>query len=67
MENLKLIDEIDEVEEVEEKREVFEITSLSGADWCFERLKAVKKTKRWACRIRWWTNSKVWEFQGRNN
>lgn len=45
MENLKLIDEIDEVEEVEEKREVFEITSLSGADWCFERLKAVKKQR----------------------
>ena len=45
MENLKLIDEIDEiedVEEVEEKREVFEITSLSGADWCFERLKGIK-------------------------
>ena len=45
MENLKLIDEIEDVEkseEVEEKREAFEITSLSGADWCFERLKGIK-------------------------
>lgn len=45
MENLKMIDEIEDVEkseEVEEKREVFEITSLSGADWCFERLKGIK-------------------------
>lgn len=45
MENLKMIDEIEDVEkseEVEEKREVFEITSLSGADWCFERLKSIK-------------------------
>lgn len=41
MENLKLIDEIEDVE-VEEKREAFEIDSLSGADWCFERLKGIK-------------------------
>lgn len=42
MDNLKLIDEIEDVEEAQDKREVFEINSLSGADWCFERLKGIK-------------------------
>lgn len=41
MENLKLIDDIEEVEE----REAFEIKDLAGADWCFEKLKAVKKQR----------------------
>lgn len=45
MEDLKLFDDIDEAEEVEE-RETFEIKDLSGADWCFEKLQAIKKTKR---------------------
>lgn len=44
MEDLKLFDDIDEVEEVEE-REAFEIKDLSGADWCFEKLQAIKKQR----------------------
>ena len=44
MENLKLFDDIDEVEEVEE-REAFEIKDLAGADWCFEKLQAIKKQR----------------------
>lgn len=41
MENLKIFDDIEEVEE----REAFEIKDLAGADWCFEKLKAIKKQK----------------------
>lgn len=38
MENLKDIDDYET-----EEREVFEINSLSGCDWCFERLKGIKE------------------------
>lgn len=44
MEDLKLFDGIDETEEVEE-REAFEIKDLAGADWCFEKLQAIKKQR----------------------
>lgn len=44
MEDLKLFDDIDEAEEVEE-REAFEIKDLAGADWCFEKLQAIKKQR----------------------
>ena len=44
MEDLKIFDEIDETEEVEE-REAFEIKDLAGADWCFEKLQAIKKQR----------------------
>ncbi|NMW84248.1 hypothetical protein HKO22_00630 [Peptoniphilus sp. AGMB00490] len=44
MENLKIFDDIEDVEDVEE-RETFEIKDLAGCDWCFEKLKAIKKQK----------------------
>lgn len=39
MENLRVVDDYEA-----EEREVFEINSLSGCDWCFERLKGIRET-----------------------
>lgn len=41
MENLRVIDDFENDVEAP-KREVFEITSLSGCDWCFEKLRSIK-------------------------